>query len=56
MASRKKSILDNTSPMIWKTVSGKLIFLFQCVVKNNLIFWVTYPDSFDIIHMITKAK
>lgn len=25
MASRKKSILDNTSPMIWKSVSGKLM-------------------------------
>jgi len=27
MTSRKKSVLDNTSPMIWKTVSGKLIIL-----------------------------
>lgn len=45
LASRKKSILDNTSPMIWKTLSGTLIvlfFSFQCVVEINVIFLVTY--------------
>ena len=41
LASRKKSILDNTSPMIWKTLSGTLIVLslfLQCVVEINVLF------------------
>lgn len=33
----------------------RLSLFLQCVVEINVIFLVTYPENFDITHMITKA-